>query len=180
MLILVGPSAPIGQAHKTTVAQSKNPPLIWIRMAHLKHLSKSGHFNSLVWPDTLCLPAVDATACIASGPQHMAFWNKTCQDVVYIVVYYMPILVQIPIHPQVPMPVSPSCVSGISTRHFRNCLSFDELWIFRVGPAAFKIQTGRKIRNPRIPTMMQACSFFSNLFSEFCFSTPDFSSTILL
>ena len=79
-----------------------------------------------------------------------------------------------------PMPVSPSCMSGISAHHFRNCRSFDELWIFRVGPAAFTIQTGRKILNPRVPTTMQACSFFSNPFSEFCFSTPAFSSTILL
>ena len=71
------------------------------------------------------------------------------------------------------MPVSPSCVSGISARHFRNCRSFDELWIFRVGPAAFKYRTGRKIRNPTIPSTSEACLFFSNPFSEFCFSTPE-------
>ena len=43
-----------------------------------------------------------------------------------------------------PMPVSPSGVSGISARHFRNCRRFDKLWIFRVGPATFKYQTDRK------------------------------------
>ena len=78
------------------------------------------------------------------------------------------------------MPVSPSGVSGISARHFRNCRSFDELWIFRVGPAAFKYRTGRKIRNPKVPTTSEACSFFSNPFSEFCFLTPAFFFTILL
>ena len=52
----------------------------------------------------------------------------------------------------VPMPVSPNGVSGISARHFRNNQSFDELWIFRVRPAAFKYRTGRKIRNPKVPT----------------------------
>ena len=51
-----------------------------------------------------------------------------------------------------PMPVSPSCVSGISARHFWNCRGFDELWIFRVWPAAFKYRMGRKIPNPTIPT----------------------------
>ena len=38
----------------------------------------------------------------------------------------------------------------------------------------------RKIRNSRSPTTMQACSFFSNPFSEFSFLTPAFFSTILL
>ena len=80
----------------------------------------------------------------------------------------------------VPMPVSPSGVSGISACHFRNCQSFDELWIFRVGPATFKYRTDRKIRNPRTPSTLQACSFFSNPFLEFCILTPTFSSTILL
>ena len=42
------------------------------------------------------------------------------------------------------------------------------------------IPDGQKIRNPRTPSTMQACSFFSNPFLEFCFSTPAFSSTILL
>ena len=73
------------------------------------------------------------------------------------------------------MPVSPSCVSGISARRFRNCRSFDKLWIFQVWMATFKYQMGRKIRNPRTPSTMQACLFFSNPFLEFCFS-----STILL
>ena len=65
-----------------------------------------------------------------------------------------------------PMPVSPSGVSGISACHFRTCRSFDELWIFPVGPATFKYRTGRKIQNPRTPSTMQACSFFSNSFSS--------------
>ena len=64
--------------------------------------------------------------------------------------------------------------------HFRTRWSFDERLIIRVGPATYKYQTGRKIRNPRTPSTMQACSFFSNLFLKFCFSTPAFSSTILL
>ena len=46
--------------------------------------------------------------------------------------------------------------------------------------ATFKYQTGRKIRNPRTPSTMRACSFFSNLLLEFCFLTPTFSSAILL
>ena len=33
---------------------------------------------------------------------------------------------------RLPMPVSPSGVSGISARRFRNCRGFDKLWIFRV------------------------------------------------
>ena len=89
----------------------------------------------------------------------------------------------IALSPSIPMPVSPSCVSWISACHFWNChlvcQSFDELWIFQVGPTTYKYQMGRKIRNPRTPSTMQACSFFSNPFLEFCFSTPAFSSTIL-
>ena len=49
------------------------------------------------------------------------------------------------------MPVSPSCVSGISVSHFRNCRSFDELWIFRVGPATLKDLTGRKSETQALP-----------------------------
>ena len=78
------------------------------------------------------------------------------------------------------MPVSPSGVSGISAYHFRTCRSFDELWILRVWLATFKYQTGRKSRNPRTPSTMQACSSFSNPFLKSCFSNPTFSSTILV
>ena len=39
---------------------------------------------------------------------------------------------------------------------------------------------GQKIRNPRTPSTMQTCAFFSNPFLEFCFLTPAFPSTILL
>ena len=49
------------------------------------------------------------------------------------------------------MPVSPSWVSGISVSHFRNCRSFDELWIFRVGPATLKDLTGRKSETQALP-----------------------------
>ena len=97
-------------------------------------------------------------------------WKQACHAKYQIQVFEYP----------VPMPVSPSWVSGISARHFQNCLGFDKLWILRVWPATFKYQTGRKIRNQGTPSTMQACSFFSNLLLEFCFSTPAFSSTILL
>ena len=56
----------------------------------------------------------------------------------------------------------------------------DQLWIFQVRRATYKYQTGRKIWNPTTQSTMQACSFFSNPFSEFCFLTPTFFSTILL
>ena len=51
----------------------------------------------------------------------------------------------------VPMPVSPSSMSCISARHFRNCWSFDELWIFWVWLGAFKYQTGRKSETQELP-----------------------------
>ena len=75
------------------------------------------------------------------------------------------------------MPVSPSGMSRISARHFRNCRNFDELWIFRVEPATFKDLTGRKSETQALPPR---CRHAPNPFLEFCFSTPAFSSTILL
>ena len=39
---------------------------------------------------------------------------------------------------QLPMPVSPSCLSGISACYFRTFRSLDELSIFQVGQATFK------------------------------------------
>ena len=70
--------------------------------------------------------------------------------------------------------MSPSGVSWISVFPFQTCRSLDELWIFWVGQATCKYQTGRKIWNPRTPSTMQACSFFLNPFSEFCLLTPAF------
>ena len=81
------------------------------------------------------------------------------------------------------IPVSPSGVSGISACHFRNCRSFDELWIFWVGLATIKYGRAAESETHKTPSTLQACSifwFFSNPFWEFCFSTPAFSSTILL
>ena len=52
---------------------------------------------------------------------------------------------------ELPMPVSPSSVSGISASHFRNCQSLDELWIFQVGPATLKDLTGRKSETQALP-----------------------------
>ena len=49
------------------------------------------------------------------------------------------------------MPVSLGGVSGISARHLWNCRSFDELWIFRVRPATFKIPDGRKSETQELP-----------------------------
>ena len=49
------------------------------------------------------------------------------------------------------MPVSPSCVSGISACHFRICTSFNELWIFLVGPATFKYRTVKKSETQEHP-----------------------------
>ena len=45
-----------------------------------------------------------------------------------------------------PMPVSPSGVSGKSACHFRNCWSSDELWIFLVRQATFKYR--RAVQSP--------------------------------
>ena len=66
------------------------------------------------------------------------------------------------------------CISLSDPSELRLALNF-QVWL-----ATYKYQTGRKIRNPRTATTMQACSFFSNPFSEFCFLTPAFFSTILL
>ena len=41
------------------------------------------------------------------------------------------------------------------------------------------MRMGSAIRSPQTPSTLQACSFFSNPFMEFCFSTPSFSSFIL-
>ena len=82
-----------------------------------------------------------------------------------------------------PMPMSPSSVSGISARYFRDCRSFDELWNFRVGrlgPATFKYGRAVESETQETPSTMQACSFFLIFFLEFCLSTSAFSSTILL
>ena len=78
------------------------------------------------------------------------------------------------------MPVSPSCVSGVSAYHFRTCRSLVELWIFQVGQGTFKYWLAEGSETTKTPKMMQACSFFLNSFSEFCFSTSAFSSTIIL
>ena len=72
------------------------------------------------------------------------------------------------------MPVSPSGVSRISAFHFRTCQSLDEIWIFQVGPGTFKYWRAERSETTKTPSTMQACSFFSNPFLEFCFSTPLF------
>ena len=72
------------------------------------------------------------------------------------------------------MPLSPSCVSGISAYHFRNCRSLDELWFVRVRTASFKYGQALESKTRKIPSTLQACSFFSNPFFEFCFLTPLF------
>ena len=65
-------------------------------------------------------------------------------------------------------------VSGISA-HFRNSGSWDELWIFQVVMAAFKYGRALQSETTKTPSTLQGCSFFSNPFLEFCFSTPAFS-----
>ena len=95
--------------------------------------------------------------------------------------------------PQIPMSVSPICVSGISVLHFRTCWisalyfrtwrSLDKLWIFRVWPATFKYRRADGSKTAKTPSTLQACSFFSNPFLpvEFCLSTlgPAFSFIML-
>ena len=81
-----------------------------------------------------------------------------------------------------PMPVSPSGVSGISAFPFRTCRSLDELWIFQVRPATFKNGRALKSETTKTPSMLQAAGMLilSNPFLEFCLSTPAFSSIILI
>ena len=88
-----------------------------------------------------------------------------------------------------PMPVSPSGVSAVSeipAFHFRTCLSLNNLWIFWVWPATFKYWRAEGSETTKTPSMLHACSFFSNPFLEFCLSTrwpqlflPPFCSTYL-
>ena len=68
--------------------------------------------------------------------------------------------------------MSPSGVSGISAFPFWTCQSFDELWIFLVGPAALKYETGRKSETQELILFK---SFLGILLLD-----PDFSSIILL
>ena len=68
------------------------------------------------------------------------------------------------------MPVSPSGVSGISACHFRTCLSLDEFWIIRVGPATFR--QALKSKTTKTPSMLQACSFFRLLSWNSAFQPP--------
>ena len=79
------------------------------------------------------------------------------------------------------MAVSPSWVSGISACqccHFGNCLSLDKHWIFQVGQVTFKYGQALKSETTKTPSTLQACSFLSNPFLEFCLSTPAVSSII--
>ena len=73
-----------------------------------------------------------------------------------------------------PMPVSPSCVSGISAGHFPTlscvsgisachfpiCQSSDKLWIFLVRPATFKYGQAVQSKTMKTPSTLQAYSFF--------------------
>ena len=76
---------------------------------------------------------------------------------------------------EIPMPVSPSGVSGISASscHFRACRSLDELWIFWVGPATLQIRTGTQIRKNENSLRVHAAGMhiLSNPFLKFCIST---------
>ena len=74
-----------------------------------------------------------------------------------------------------PMPVSPRSLSGISACHFWTFLSLEWLGIFLVGPATFKSRRTVQYETTKTPSLLQACSFFSNPFLEFCLSTPTFS-----
>ena len=77
------------------------------------------------------------------------------------------------------VPVSPSGVSGISACQFRNCRRLDKLWFVQAGQASF--QYGRAVGSEvrKLPSALQAYSFFSNLFLKFCTLSPAFSSIIL-
>ena len=85
------------------------------------------------------------------------------------------------------MPVSPSgvfrdfCFSLSGLSELRR--SLDELCIFQFGPASFKYGRAEGSESwtetTKTPSTLQACSFFSNPFLDFCLSTPTFSSIIL-
>ena len=54
-----------------------------------------------------------------------------------------------------------------------------QLWISRVGPASFKYGRAVGSETTKTPSTLQACSFLSNPFLEFCLSTPAFFFIIL-
>ena len=60
-----------------------------------------------------------------------------------------------------------------------NCRTLDKLWILQVRPATFKYGRAVQSKTSKAPSTQQACSFFSNPFLEFCFSTSALSSIIL-
>ena len=81
-----------------------------------------------------------------------------------------------------PMPVSPSCVSGISVFPFRTCRSLDELWIFLVWQATHEYGRAARSETTKTSSTLQACFFrflLLNPFLELCPSNPVFSSIIL-
>ena len=57
--------------------------------------------------------------------------------------------------------------------------SLGELWIFRVWPATFKYRQAEGSETTKTPFTLQARSFFSSPFLEFCLTTTAFSSIVL-